>query len=205
MALVGYSSSEDEDGCKDKEHSVLPSFTYDVEGDRVRFAESGRKSHSNGRVRGFAHKHGNWATCVFLPASAPLKLFFGVLLNYIDTTLSRCEQQFHACEDFHLSVTKTWPILHHWIVGFTEAVRGIAATHQRPCITLGEAVFLVNDERTRLSWCLGDVENIVSPNWKKTCLTSMDDFISSQAPLEGFELSRLALKIGDDRYQFPFV
>lgn len=30
-----------------------------------------------------------------------------------------------------MSVTKTWPILHHWIVGFTEAIRGIAATHQR--------------------------------------------------------------------------
>lgn len=56
-----------------------------------------------------------------------------------------------------------------------------------------------------LSWCLGDVENIVSPNWKKTCLTSMDDFISSQAPLEGFELSGLALKIGGYRYQFPLV
>ncbi|KAL5962627.1 U6 snRNA phosphodiesterase [Taenia solium] len=173
MALVGYSSSEDEDGCEDKEGSILPSFTCDVESDGVRFAESGRISCSDGRVRGFAHKHGNWATCVFFPASASLNLFFNTLLNNVNTILSQCEQQFYTCDDFHLSVTKTWPILHHWIVGFTEAVRGIAANHQRPCITLGEAGFLVNEERTRLSWCLGDVENIVSPNWKKTCLLGL--------------------------------
>lgn len=33
----------------------------------------------------------------------------------------------------------------------------------------------------------------------------MDDFISSYAPLEGFELANLVLKIGGDKYQLPLL
>ena len=67
MALVEYSSSEDEKeselGCS----SVLPSFSFDIKEDTVRFSGSGKMSSSDGRARRFAHKHGNWATCVFIP------------------------------------------------------------------------------------------------------------------------------------------
>ncbi|VDM22439.1 unnamed protein product [Hydatigera taeniaeformis] len=230
MALVDYSSSEDEAGCGNEHDFILPPFVYDAKSDVVRFAEIGRTSCSDGRVRSFAHRHGNWATCVFLPgrmnfnstrlfvgmivillafssysASVPLGLFFNALLNNVSTILSQCEQRFYTCEDFHLSLTKIWPILHHWIASFTEAVRGIATKYQRFHITLGEAGFLVNEDKTRLSWCLGDVGGILSPAWKKTCLTSIDHFISSRAPLEGFELESLVLKIGSDKYQLPLL
>lgn len=71
MALVDYSSSDDEHDSEIYQSSILPPFTRDFDGDRVRFLDPHNFSLSDGRVRGFAHIHGNWAACVFIPGIYP--------------------------------------------------------------------------------------------------------------------------------------
>lgn len=76
MALVEYSSSESDGGSQEKEKSILPPFSCDIEGDTVRFLESNKSSESSGLVRGFTHQHGNWATSVFLPGNCLFRMIF---------------------------------------------------------------------------------------------------------------------------------
>ncbi len=81
MALVGYSSSEDELEKEDEENEPLPSFTCDFIGDEKRFASESRNAaniENDGRVRSFAHKHGNWATSVFVPGKHITKVPFAI-------------------------------------------------------------------------------------------------------------------------------
>uniref|UniRef100_A0A5K3F0N6 U6 snRNA phosphodiesterase 1 n=1 Tax=Mesocestoides corti TaxID=53468 RepID=A0A5K3F0N6_MESCO len=148
MALVGYSSSEEEPE-NGEEYSTLPHFMCDLEGDMVRFGNQSRNPPTDGRLRNFPHKHGNWATSVFAPANSALENYFRSLLNDVEKVLFGSRHQFHICEDFHLSLTKTWPLLHHWIPGFTEAVRGLAAASHRFSVIFDGAQFLVNEEGTR--------------------------------------------------------
>ncbi|VDO01136.1 unnamed protein product [Rodentolepis nana] len=215
MALIDYPSSESEEEFQERLSPVLPSFSLDIEGDRVRFLETDRNFNPDGRVRGFSHQHGNWSTSLYIPATESLTCFLHTLLESVNSILSPDKKEFHTCGDFHLSLSRTWPILHHWITGFENAVRDIVFKYPRPLIRLDKAEFLVNDEGTRsflvvcaeksdlllnllgdidpivvsyrgepyyqdqifhfsLSWCLGDVNNTVSANWKKTCLWTQD-------------------------------
>lgn len=72
-----------------------------------------------------------------------------MLMDFVKPLLSHSKEEFYICEEFHLSLSRTWPILHHWIEGFEEIVRDIALKYPRPFVKLGKADFLVNDKGTR--------------------------------------------------------
>ncbi|KAM7540840.1 hypothetical protein Aperf_G00000035033 [Anoplocephala perfoliata] len=208
---IEYSSSDSDEESHEKGSLVLPPFTCDIKGDTVRFLEPSKSSESTGLVRSFAHQHGNWATSVYLPATEALTRFLYTLMDLVKPLLSQSNREFYICEEFHLSLSRTWPILHHWIAGFERMLHDISTKYPRPFVKLEKADFLVNDEGTRsflvvcveksdffvnllseidpvvvsyrgepyykdqifhfsLSWCIGNVNSTVSPDWKEACL-----------------------------------
>nr|VZI50748.1 unnamed protein product [Spirometra erinaceieuropaei] len=145
MALVDYSSSEGEETLE------LPRSLEQFVSDEKRFStQQGRmSSHQTGRVRSFPHIHGNWASCVFIPAPEDMSAFFREIMDAVDPFLINCSSQFHSVEDPHLSLTKTWPILHHWIDGFARFVATVASENARFSVQLSGPTFLTNEEKTR--------------------------------------------------------
>lgn len=86
---------------------------------------------------------------MLISATEALTSFLYALLDSANSILSQSKEEFYTCGDFHLSLSRTWPILHHWIAGFENALRDIAFKYPRPLIRLEKAEFLVNDEGTR--------------------------------------------------------
>uniref|UniRef100_A0A0X3QH23 U6 snRNA phosphodiesterase 1 n=1 Tax=Schistocephalus solidus TaxID=70667 RepID=A0A0X3QH23_SCHSO len=127
MALVDYSSSEGEEALE------LPLSLEQFLSDEKRFSAQQERltSPQSNRVRSFPHVHGNWASCVFIPAPEDMSILFREIIDAVNPFLTECSSQFFSVEDPHLSLTKTWPILHHWIDGFARFVATVASENTR--------------------------------------------------------------------------
>uniref|UniRef100_A0A2K6U1S9 U6 snRNA phosphodiesterase 1 n=1 Tax=Saimiri boliviensis boliviensis TaxID=39432 RepID=A0A2K6U1S9_SAIBB len=146
--LVGYSSSgsedESEDGTRsrpgDGSHhsgqtplprqrfpvpdSVLNMFPGTEEGPEDDSAKHG------GRVRTFPHERGNWATHVYIPYEAKEEFLdlLDVLLPHAQTYVPRLVRM----EAFHLSLSQSVVLRHHWILPFVQALKARMASFQSP-------------------------------------------------------------------------
>lgn len=58
-----------------------------------------------------------------------------VIKDLISTLILKCENSFvmNPCDDFHISVTKTVILRHHWIDSFVETVTQ-SVSHIRPYV-----------------------------------------------------------------------
>ncbi|KAL7061432.1 hypothetical protein AAHC03_0896 [Spirometra sp. Aus1] len=222
MALVDYSSSEGEETLE------LPRSLEQFVSDEKRFStQQGRmSSHQTGRVRSFPHIHGNWASCVFIPAPEDMTAFFREIMDAVDPFLINCSSQFHSVEDPHLSLTKTWPILHHWIDGFARFVATVASENARSFLALAiapsdrgplhslvsrldEQVIALRGEKYyqdplfhfSIGWCVGDVHQNMSSESRNACLDFIEEHFAPQMS-NHFELSRLIFKSGNKEYNF---
>ncbi|KAM7540841.1 hypothetical protein Aperf_G00000035033 [Anoplocephala perfoliata] len=205
MALVEYSSSDSDEESHEKGSLVLPPFTCDIKGDTVRFLEPSKSSESTGLVRSFAHQHGNWATSVYLPATEALTRFLYTLMDLVKPLLSQSNREFYICEEFHLSLSRTWPILHHWIAGFERMLHDISTKYPRPFVKLEKADFLVNDEGTR---CLCRKVRFLCKSLERTILQGPN--ISFQSfvvhwECQQYRFSRLERSLSDVSEQLPSV
>ncbi|BHF59969.1 poly(U)-specific 3'-to-5' RNA exonuclease [Sparganum proliferum] len=128
----------------------LPRSLEQFVSDEKRFSTQQEKmsSHKASRVRSFPHIHGNWASCVFIPAPEDMSSFFLEVMDAVDPLLINCSSQFYSVEDPHLSLTKTWPILHHWIDDFARFVATLASENARFSVQLSRPTFLTNEEKT---------------------------------------------------------
>ncbi|XP_039088616.1 U6 snRNA phosphodiesterase isoform X2 [Hyaena hyaena] len=151
--LVGYSSSgsEDEDeaeaeaeaaaqarlgagGCP-RAQSPLPSQRLPVPDSVLHMflgTEEGHEDDSakhGGRVRTFPHERGNWATHVYVPYETTEEF-----LDLLDTLLP-CAQthvpRLVRMEAFHLSLSQSVVLRHHWILPFVQALKDRMASFQR--------------------------------------------------------------------------
>uniref|UniRef100_A0A2K5PYR4 U6 snRNA phosphodiesterase 1 n=1 Tax=Cebus imitator TaxID=2715852 RepID=A0A2K5PYR4_CEBIM len=146
--LVGYSSSgsedESEDGMRtrpgDGSHrsgqtplprqrfpvpdSVLNMFPGTEEGPEDDSAKHG------GRVRTFPHERGNWATHIYIPYEAKEEFLdlLDVLLPHAQTYVPRLVRM----EAFHLSLSQSVVLRHHWILPFVQALKARMASFQSP-------------------------------------------------------------------------
>ncbi|XP_045843650.1 U6 snRNA phosphodiesterase isoform X2 [Meles meles] len=154
--LVGYSSSgsEDEDeaeaaagaqarpgagGCR-RSQSPLPSqrlpvpdsvlhMFLDTEGE----PEDDQEKHG-GRVRTFPHERGNWATHVYVPYETREDFLdlLDMLLAHAQTYVPRLVRM----EAFHVSLSQSVVLRHHWIVPFVQALKDRLASFQRTFVGL---------------------------------------------------------------------
>ncbi|XP_039088615.1 U6 snRNA phosphodiesterase isoform X1 [Hyaena hyaena] len=169
--LVGYSSSgsEDEDeaeaeaeaaaqarlgagGCP-RAQSPLPSQRLPVPDSVLHMflgTEEGHEDDSakhGGRVRTFPHERGNWATHVYVPYETTEEF-----LDLLDTLLP-CAQthvpRLVRMEAFHLSLSQSVVLRHHWILPFVQALKDRMASFQRFFFTANRVKIYTNQEKTR--------------------------------------------------------
>ncbi|XP_070117997.1 U6 snRNA phosphodiesterase 1 isoform X4 [Equus caballus] len=160
--LVGYSSSGSEDeaeteacarpgvGGRHRGQSPLPSQRLPVPDSVLHMfpgTEEGPEDDSakhGGRVRTFPHERGNWATHVYVPyeAGEDFLELLDVLLPHAQTYVPRLVRM----EAFHVSLSQSVVLRHHWILPFVQALKDRVASFQRTFVglevTSGHAQFL---------------------------------------------------------------
>ncbi|CAB3983844.1 U6 snRNA phosphodiesterase isoform X1 [Paramuricea clavata] len=119
------------------------------------FKESDDSESSNnvpehqGRLRSFEHFPGNWATHIFVPFDLPES--FPEFLTSLQKAWPREASELHMCDlhDFHVSISRTVPIRHHWIEPLKELLqRGFQGKRKFVCDFRKVGIY-VNDEKTR--------------------------------------------------------
>uniref|UniRef100_A0A8C5C8J1 U6 snRNA phosphodiesterase n=1 Tax=Gadus morhua TaxID=8049 RepID=A0A8C5C8J1_GADMO len=103
----------------------------------------------DGRIRSFKHERGNWATYVYFPYP-PDEDFMELLEELLEVAGARgvlLTQQ----REFHLSVSQTVVLKHHWIQPFTESLKGSLTSCKSERFTAVSLKLKVysNAERTR--------------------------------------------------------
>ncbi|XP_051238219.1 U6 snRNA phosphodiesterase 1 isoform X2 [Dicentrarchus labrax] len=100
-----------------------------------------------GRVRSFKHERGNWATYVYLPYH-PEEEFRELLEELLSAARAR-GVLLTPQEEFHLSVSQTVVLRHHWIQPFTQSLRAGLLHCKRFVCSAGRLRVYCNAERTR--------------------------------------------------------
>ncbi|XP_037539282.1 U6 snRNA phosphodiesterase [Nematolebias whitei] len=100
-----------------------------------------------GRVRSFKHERGNWSTYVYFPYH-PEEEFQDLL----EALLSAAGSQglvLTPQEEFHLSLSQTVVLRHHWIQPFTQSLRTDLAHCKRFFCSAERLKIYCNAEKTR--------------------------------------------------------
>ncbi|XP_077982985.1 U6 snRNA phosphodiesterase 1-like isoform X1 [Glandiceps talaboti] len=149
-------SKDDNNACKSQKVKVsnrceslpLPSGILDM------FSDTGtdRKSSNDddnehkGRIRSFAHEAGNWATYVYIPYN-PDEKFHQLISSLLQVVPSNLDMQ--TVEDFHISLSRTVILRHHWIDSFIDSVRQRLSNWPSFTLTFETPEFYTNEEKTR--------------------------------------------------------
>ncbi|KAK1804611.1 hypothetical protein P4O66_020605, partial [Electrophorus voltai] len=135
-------------------------------------------SQHGGRLRAFEHERGNWATYIYLPYEPE-----DVFLELLDELMSGAAGHGVAlvrADEFHISLSKTVVLHHHWIQPFVRSLRTGLAPCRRTFLgmevyagqsQLLEVVRRINETmeefslctfyknpsfHVSLAWCVGD-------------------------------------------------
>ncbi|XP_007468364.1 PREDICTED: U6 snRNA phosphodiesterase isoform X2 [Lipotes vexillifer] len=240
--LVGYSSSGSEDeaeagarvrpgtrGCS-RGQSPLPSQKLPVPdsvldmfpGTEERPADDSAKH--GGRVRTFPHERGNWATHVYVPYEAREEFLdlLDVLLPHAQTYVPRLVRM----EAFHLSLSQSVVLRHHWILPFVQALKDRVASFQRTFVglevTLGHTQFLdlvsevdrVMEEfdlttfyqdpsfHISLAWCVGDAHLQLEGQCLRELQEIVSEFEDSETLLRA-HAEQIRCKSGNKFFSMP--
>nr|XP_036296533.1 U6 snRNA phosphodiesterase [Pipistrellus kuhlii]KAF6319001.1 U6 snRNA biogenesis phosphodiesterase 1 [Pipistrellus kuhlii] len=165
--LVGYSSSGSEDeeeaeagdqagpgaGGRPRLQSALPSQRWPVPDSVLHMfpgseeAPEDNSAKHGGRVRTFPHERGNWATHVYVPYDAGEEFpdLLDALLPHAQTYVPRLVRM----EAFHLSLSQSVVLRHHWILPFVQALKERVAARPRFCFRADRVKIYTNEEKTR--------------------------------------------------------
>lgn len=171
--LVGYSSSseeegdnsnresqedgEDTDGCpakkkpkvvkqSNKTRLPLPPCVLNMFPDEVDPQAEDSSLHG-GRIRSFKHERGNWATYVYVPYHHEQE--FTDILEEIVSVAKTHDIVLTPQEEFHLSLSQTVVLRHHWIQPFIQSLKtGLAHCKRFLCSAAILKVYC-NAEKTR--------------------------------------------------------
>ncbi|XP_041852563.1 U6 snRNA phosphodiesterase isoform X2 [Melanotaenia boesemani] len=100
-----------------------------------------------GRIRSFKHERGNWATYIYLPYHP--EEGFEELLEELLSMAGAKGVVLTPQEEFHLSLSQTVVLRHHWIQPFTQNLRASLANCKRFWCSAGRLKVYSNAERTR--------------------------------------------------------
>ncbi|XP_069848516.1 U6 snRNA phosphodiesterase 1 isoform X1 [Dipodomys merriami] len=121
--------------------SVLNMFPSTVEGPEDDCTKHG------GRIRTFPHERGNWATHIYIPYEAREEFLdlLDVLLPHAQTY----EPRLVRMEEFHLSLSQSVVLRHHWILPFVQALKDHMTSFQKFFFTANQVKIYTNQEKTR--------------------------------------------------------
>ncbi|KAF4094988.1 U6 snRNA phosphodiesterase 1 isoform X2 [Onychostoma macrolepis] len=108
---------------------------------------SDKSEEHEGRQRSFQHERGNWATYVFCPYD-PEEAFLE-LLNEMMEVASAQSIPLTLSEEFHLSLSKTVVLRHHWIQPFIQSIRTSLTQFQKFFCVADKLRVYSNAEKTR--------------------------------------------------------
>ncbi|KAK2156005.1 hypothetical protein LSH36_224g05029 [Paralvinella palmiformis] len=130
----------------------------------------------DGRIRTFSHERGNWASFVYAYVSPFQEECFRDITQYLIDVL-RPVGDFHACEDFHLSLSRTFVLRHHWIEPLVKCLKQKLAVCQRITLVCGDLEWYCNDEETRtfLAMHVADEAKILT-SYTKSIDSVLEDF-----------------------------
>ncbi|XP_029008494.1 U6 snRNA phosphodiesterase 1 isoform X2 [Betta splendens] len=100
-----------------------------------------------GRIRSFKHERGNWATYVYLPYQPEEE--FTELLQELLSTAGACGVVLTPQEEFHISLSQTVVLRHHWIHPFTQSLKSGLVHCKRFMCSTGKLRVYSNAEKTR--------------------------------------------------------
>ncbi|XP_068943695.1 U6 snRNA phosphodiesterase 1 isoform X2 [Petaurus breviceps papuanus] len=100
-----------------------------------------------GRIRTFPHERGIWATHVWVPYEA--KEDFFDLLDLLMTQAQRVLPRLVKTEEFHISLSQSVVLRHHWIIPFVQALKSRVASSHRFLFTANQVKVYTNQEKTR--------------------------------------------------------
>lgn len=113
-----------------------------------------------GRIRSFKHERGNWATYVYVP-HPPEEEFVELLEELLSAARAR-GVVLTLQEEFHLSLSQTVVLRHHWIQPFTRSLRADLAHCKRFVCSARKLKVYCNAEKTRtflgMEVCSGHVQ-----------------------------------------------
>nr|XP_033799452.1 U6 snRNA phosphodiesterase isoform X2 [Geotrypetes seraphini] len=100
-----------------------------------------------GRMRNFPHERGNWATYVYMPYETSEEFFD--LLDLLLTHTRTYGLSLVRMEEFHISLSQTVVLRHHWINPFVQSLRDrLLSVHRFFCV-VDEVKVYTNQEKTR--------------------------------------------------------
>ncbi|CAL9697122.1 unnamed protein product [Knipowitschia caucasica] len=122
-------------------HCVLNMFPDEIE------AQTEDRSLHGGRMRSFKHEQGIWATYVYLPYK-PEEEFMDILAELV--SVAKCHGiELTPQEEFHVSLSQTVVLRHHWIQPFTQNLKADLAHCRRFKCSAEKLKVYCNAEKTR--------------------------------------------------------
>lgn len=100
-----------------------------------------------GRLRSFKHERGNWATYIYLPYH-PEEEFMELLEELLSSARTHGLVLIPQ-EEFHLSLSQTVVLKHHWIQPFTQSLKAGLVHCKRFVCSAGRLRVYCNTEKTR--------------------------------------------------------
>ncbi|KAL4623508.1 U6 snRNA phosphodiesterase-like [Arapaima gigas] len=151
---VGYSSSRGQDGAHVEEslssrapaRLPLPRSVLEMFHKSEEQVTEDRSLHG-GRLRSFQHERGNWATYLYLPY-VPEDGFLELLDEMMQLTDGRGISLTRS-EEFHVSLSQTVVLRHHWIQPFMLSLRVRLAQCSRFLCVADRVKVYTNQEKSR--------------------------------------------------------
>ncbi|KAK3757988.1 hypothetical protein RRG08_058300 [Elysia crispata] len=105
--------------------------------------------HQN-RVRSFPHEAGNWVTHIYIPVYQD-KSLVSFVQNLMEQLLP---QGFELLPEFHVSLSRTVVIRHHWIEPLVDSLKDKLQDISTSVCEIVDVKLFTNDEKTRTFVCL---------------------------------------------------
>ncbi|XP_072291255.1 U6 snRNA phosphodiesterase 1 [Eucyclogobius newberryi] len=122
-------------------HCVLNMFSDELD------AQTEDPSLHGGRVRSFKHERGNWATYVYFSYN-PEEEFTDIMEDLV-LVAKRHGIDLMPQEEFHVSLSQTVVLRHHWIQPFTQNLKAGLALCKRFMCSAEKLKVYCNAEKTR--------------------------------------------------------
>ncbi|XP_038562139.1 U6 snRNA phosphodiesterase isoform X3 [Micropterus salmoides] len=176
-----------------------------------------------GRIRSFKHERGNWATYIYLPYHPEEE--FRELLDALLSVARAHGAVLTPQEEFHLSLSQTVVLRHHWIQPFTQSLRaGLVhckrtflgmevCTGHAQLLDLVQAVDRTMTEfrldtfykdpsfHVSLAWCVGDLAGQM-----KECIQELQSLVDDHEDgpfLLRLDCVELRCRTGNKTFRFP--
>ncbi|XP_061533318.1 U6 snRNA phosphodiesterase 1 isoform X2 [Phycodurus eques] len=196
---------------------LLSMFPEDVD------TQAEDSSFHDGRIRSFKHERGNWATYVYFPYKPEEE--FGELMEVLLSTAAAFGVVLTAQEEFHLSLSQTVVLRHHWIQPFIQGLKAGLVPYKRTFLGMEVATGhaeLLNVVRVvdrtltdyhldtfyqdpsfhvSLAWCVGDFTMQL-----RKCLHELQNLVDNHEE-EPYHLwldcAELRCRTGNKTFRFP--